>query len=44
MIVNQIAVKWTFLWERDKHETIVFNPGETVSRKREKGVEVDGVK
>ena len=43
-IINQTAAKWTLPLEKDKHETIVFNPGETVCRKREKGVEVDGVK
>ena len=44
MIVNQIAAKWTLPLEKDKHETIVFNPGGTGSGKRKKRVEVERVK
>ena len=44
MIVNQIAAKWTLPLEKDKHETIVFNPGGTGSGKRKKRAEVERVK
>ena len=43
-IVNQIAAKWTLPLEKDKHETIVFNPGGAGSGKRKKRVEVERVK
>ena len=36
MIVYQIAAKWTLPLEKDKHETIVFNPGGTDSGKERK--------
>ena len=44
MIVNQIAAKWTLPLEKDKHETIVFNPGGTGSGKRKKRPKVERVK
>ena len=44
MIVNQTAAKWTLPLEKDKHETIVFNPGGTGSGKRKKRAEVERLK
>ena len=44
MIVNQTAAKWTLPLEKDKRETIIFNPGSTGSGKRKTRAEVERVK
>ena len=43
-IINQTAAKWTLLLEKEKHETIVFNPGGPGSGTRQKRAEVERAK